>query len=178
MGWIEVVIIYKEVPFIMMPLLVWFGLKIKSLQELIRLWWESHGLRNGYGIRLQPKFPITTEKKSYLLSYSIDTITSKRGRLRVFLELVPSTRTHNLNMPFKMLCIWILRSLCMLHCICLREVMMISLCSLSPLRIRFGFITDFLAINQASLLLNYWPRPGQIIANFYDATFGVALSLF
>ena len=65
--------------------------------------WASHGLINVYGIRLQPKFPINTAKMAYLLLQSIDTIAMKRVRLRVFLELVPSSRTRDLNMPFKLL---------------------------------------------------------------------------
>ena len=144
----------------------------------MRIWWEINGLRNSYGIRLQPKFLFPAATIAYLLPQSIDTIVAKRGRLRVFLEFVPSNRTYELNVPFKLLCILLVRMWCMLHCIGLREVLVIYLCGLSLLRIRFGFITDCLARNQASLLYNCWTRPGQIIANFYYATFGVSLSFF
>ena len=56
--------------------------------------------------------------------------------------------------------------------------MMTYICDLSLLSIWFGFITNCLERNKASLLYNFWPRPSQIIANFYYAMFGVSLYLF
>ena len=115
----------------------------------MRLCWASHGLINVSRIWMQPNFPITMETISSLLQQSIYMIANKRGRLRVFLELVPSTITRDLNVPFKMLCIWLVFSLCMLHCIGLIEVMMIYLCVLLMLKNQFGFITNFRSRNQA-----------------------------
>ena len=113
-----------------------------------------------------------------LLLHSIDTISIKRDRLIVFLELAHSIRTRGLSMQFKLLCIWLVRSWWMLHCIGMREFMMIYICGLSLLSILFGFITNSLERNQDSLLYNCQPIPSQIIATFYYATFGVSPSLF
>ena len=66
----------------------------------------------------------------------------------------------------------------MLHFIGKKEVLIISIYGLLLLSIWFGFITDLLAINQASLLYNCLTILSHTIATFYDATFGVALSLF
>ena len=64
-----------------------------------------------------------------------------------------------MSVKFKLLYIWIVRSWCMLIWISLKEVMMISVCGLSMLSIRFEFITDCIARNQASLLYNCRPIP-------------------
>ena len=87
----------------------------------MRLLWASHSFRNGYGIRMHTKFPITTATMSYLLPQIINTISNKRGRLVVFLELVPSTRTRELNVPFKLLCIWLVCLWCILCCVFLKR---------------------------------------------------------
>ena len=65
----------------------------------------------------------------------------------------------------------------MLHCIGLIEVLAISICGPSLLNIHFGYTTNWIEKNQALILWNFWPRPSQIIATFYDIMFGVALSL-
>ena len=119
------------------------------------LLWASHSSNNGYGISLKLKIPITMATMSYLMTQSINTIAIKRGRLRFFLELVPSIRTRDLSVPFKLLYIGIVHSWCMLHCIGMRYVLMIYLSVIFLLRIWFRFITDFLARNHASLLYNF-----------------------
>ena len=66
----------------------------------------------------------------------------------------------------------------MIRIIGMIKVLTTSLCGPSLLRIKFGSTTNFLAKNQILILWDCWPIPGQIIAIFYDVTFGDALSLF
>ena len=76
----------------------------------------------------------------------------QKGQTQSFSGVGPSTITRDLNVPFKMLCIWLVFSLCMLHCIGMIKVLKIYLCGLLMLSIQFGFITNFPENNQASLL--------------------------
>ena len=45
------------------------------------------------------EFTITMDTMVSLILQGIDTIVTKNGRLKVFLDLVPSTKTRELNMP-------------------------------------------------------------------------------
>ena len=65
------------------------------------MWWESHGSSNGFDNNLKQTSPITIATMAYLKQMNTIRIVVKKGKLRVFQELVHRIRMREQNVQSK-----------------------------------------------------------------------------
>ncbi len=110
----------------MILLLVSFGLKIKSLLELEKLWWLRNASNNWLLLK-STTFTVTME--SSMLNSLLKTARTS-SRLSHFLELVLTIRMHLLSGQFKPSCTWPEPLWFMFLCIGANLVLIILLCGI------------------------------------------------
>ncbi len=91
----------------MMLLLILFGLRIKSLLELVKPWWSKDALNNVYGNWLLLKFTICIVTMGLSMLTSLWKIARTSSRLSHFLEMVLIIKMPLLSGQSKPLCTWL-----------------------------------------------------------------------
>ncbi len=160
----------------MMQILVLFG-QIKSLLELMKLWWQKNALNNSYVNWLLLKFDICIVIIRFSMLKSSWKIARTTSRLSHFLELVPIIKMPLLNGQFKPSCTWPETSWFMCLYIGANMKLIILLCEVLLWKILFGFKITFPTISLVWHHLNYWLRPRLIIVTFCILMFGDAQSM-
>ena len=82
---------FKVVKSTIIHIWFWFVLRTKSPLEAMILWWESHGLSNGFRKNMWPKSVITMAKMAYLQQTNTVSILMTKGKLRLFRSQFPAS---------------------------------------------------------------------------------------